>query len=223
MASANQMARQVKASRSLASLKGAAIKMTGDKQLLKNIEKLRDSEVRAALKRGLGKAIRIVAKSVKASVPVRFKAAKQLVGTSFKSISGGGNKDGFTAKAGIGVGKAYSKIAKRKKAKPPPRTGIAGLFDRAKDIARQGLVKLKLAKKKRKSRLKLRRGVGMSGRNIHWWVLGTGPRTSQGGSRGMMPDFLGSAVPSGFRSSQASAAAAISESIAQELAKPRKT
>lgn len=223
MASPKQAARQVKAARSLESLKGAAIKMSGDKQFLKNIEQLKDSAVRAALKRGLGKAVRIVAKSVKASIPVQFKAAKQLVGTSFKAATGGASRDGFIAKAGIGVGKAHNKVAKRKKAKPPPRTGLAGLFDRAKSAARQALVNLKLAKKKRKSRLKLRRGVGMSGRNIHWWVLGTGPRTSRGGNRGRMPAFLSGAVPHGFSSSHPEAIAAIKESIAQELAKPRKT
>jgi len=62
-------------------------------------------------------------------------------------------------------------------------------------------------------------GVGIGARNIHWFILGTGPRTQKktGQDTGSMPAQIPDAVKGGFSSSGASALAAMREEIKKKL------
>ena len=69
-----------------------------------------------------------------------------------------------------------------------------------------------------------RRGVGIGGRNIHWWILGTGSRTvtKTGKNVGSMPALASNVIRSGFSGASGQAAEVIKSEIAIELAKPHR-
>jgi hypothetical protein len=172
-----------RAASTLGGMKGAVFTLTGDESLIKTLAHLRDSVARRAMRKGLTKAMRIVAKGMKAQVPVNLKSMKPAIGSR---LSSGKSRGQFTAKAGAAVGKASKVEAKTKKAK--------------------------------------RRGVGIGGRNIHWWILGTASRTNAktGKSTGAMPAIASQVVKAGFAASQSQASEVIKHEIAVELAKPHK-
>jgi hypothetical protein len=183
--------RQANAVKTLAGLKATTFKLTGDKQLLKALNSVRDSVARNAMKTAITKAARILAKEMKNAVPVQFKAAKVLFGSRMQRATGGM----FAAKAGAGVGNTAKKEAKRGKGK--------------------------------------RKGVGMSGANIHWMVLGTKSRTVKktrmyrngklvevtNWPTGEMPGILKNVVKQGFAAGQSKASALIRDEIRARLAK----
>ena len=164
------------AGKTLGKMRGAVFALTGDKKLMKTLAKVRDSVARKAMRKALGKAVRIIAKGIKAQVPTDLKQMKPLIGTK----TGKTRRESFTAKAGAGVGKGYGKIGKR-----------------------SGNNK---------------QGVGISGSNIHWWVMGTGNRTSSKGPRGIMPPQAKEIVTAGFSASASAAADVIRTDIAATLA-----
>jgi hypothetical protein len=183
--------RQANAVKTLAGLKATTFKLTGDKQLLKALNSVRDSVARNAMKTAITKAARILAKEMKNAVPVQFKAAKVLFGSRMQRATGGM----FAAKAGAGVGNTAKKEAKRGKGK--------------------------------------RKGVGMSGANIHWMVLGTKSRTVKktrmyrngklvevtNWPTGEMPGILKNVVKQGFAAGQPKASKVIRDEIRAKLAK----
>ena len=171
-----------KALASLAKMKGAVFTLTGDKRLIKNLTKVRDSVARKAMRKALGKAVRLIVKGMKAAVPADLKGMKTAIGGSVGKAKSGDAKGQFTAKAGAAVGKAAKKVGKR--------SGSG-------------------------------KGVGISGRNIHWWILGTAQRTvrNTGKNVGAMPPQAPEVVKQGFASASGPAAAVIKSTIAAELAK----
>jgi hypothetical protein len=173
-----------KAKITLAGMKGTVLNLTGDKQLIRNLNGIRDSVARRAIKKGLTKAVRLAAKAMKAAVPVNLKGMKPAIAGRIGVTK---RKGLFFAKAGAAVGKAFKKEAKT------PKSGK-------------------------------RKGVGIGGRNVHWWILGTGPRTVEktGKYVGAMPAMAPDVIKQGFAASSGQAAAAIKSEIAAELAKPRK-
>jgi hypothetical protein len=73
--------------------------------------------------------------------------------------------------------------------------------------------KAEAKKRKRKG------SVGISGRNIHWFVLGTGMRTRKsGGSTGRMPRLLENIVKNGFQSAEGRMMAVVRDEVNKRLA-----
>lgn len=165
-------------------MRETALKMTGDVKLLALLSIMTEKAQRKALKSGLGKAARTFAKYTKRAVPVRYKAARQLIGTTV----GKTKKEVFVAKYGFGVGAAYHKIGKR--------TGN-NLTGFGKGVARP-------------------KGVGMAGRNMHWFAIGIKDRKT-----GEMPPILKGAVEQGFNAGKSKAFAQIRESVVQIWAKTK--
>ena len=114
--------------------KFAVMRLTGDGALIKMLDELAPAKARQGARTGLAKAMRLLAKQMKAQVPAGHKKLKPLIG----SRAEGTKKDAFAAKVGGAVGDAYKKTARRGKKK--------------------------------------RSGVGISGRNIHWLMIGTKQR-----------------------------------------------
>ena len=90
-------------------MRETALKLTGDVKLLALLSIMSEKAQRKALKSGLGKAARTFAKETKKAVPVRYKEARKLIGTTV----GKTKKEVFVAKFGFGVGAASYKVAKR--------------------------------------------------------------------------------------------------------------
>lgn len=166
-------------------MRETALKLTGDVKLLALLSIMSEKAQRKALKSGLGKAARTFAKETKKAVPVRYKEARKLIGTTV----GKTKKEVFVAKFGFGVGAAYYKVAKR-----------------------SGNNSGGVAKPK---------GVGMAGRNMHWFAVGTKQRASNKPKRntGEMPPILKGAVEQGFNAGRSKAFAQIRESVVQIWAK----
>jgi hypothetical protein len=164
-------------------MKGVVLALTGDNRLLKTLNKTRDSVARKAMRKGIGKAVRVIAKGIKSHVPVDMKQIKPLIGTKVGKAKVGSEKGLFTAKAGTGVGRTFKKVAKRGE--------VAG------------------AKQK---------GVGISGRNIHWWIMGTGERRSRLRNTGKMPAQAPDIVQQGFSSAAGEAKAVIAREVRAGLA-----
>ena len=183
--------RKANAVRTLVSLKAATFRLTGDKELLRKLNGVRDSIARAAMKTALTKAARLLAKEMKNSVPVQYKAAKVLFSSIMKKEE---KTQLLEAKAGAGVGGGYKKRAKRTKGTQ-------------------------------------KKGVGLSGKNVHWFVLGTksrrvGRTQMYRGKKlvevtswptGEMPGILKDVVKQGFAAGQSKAAALIRDEIRAKL------
>lgn len=183
--------RKANAVKTLVGLKATTFKLTGDKQLLKTLNSVRESVARGAMKTAITKAARLLAKEMKNAVPVPYKGSKVLFGSRMQRVKSGE----FAAKAGAGVGSTAKKKAKRGKGK--------------------------------------QKGVGISGANIHWMVLGTKSRRVgrtmmyRGGKlvdvtnwpTGEMPAILGKVVKQGFAAGQSKASALIRDEIRAKLAK----
>ena len=101
--------RQANAAKSLVGLKAIVFDFTGDKDLVRALQKLRDSVARRIMKPAVGKAIRVIAKEMKNSVPTPYKPMKTL----FASRVSVGSHGVIEAKAGAAVGAASKKKAKR--------------------------------------------------------------------------------------------------------------
>ena len=110
-------AQKVKSAASLGKMKGAALTLTGDQALIDTLNLLRDSVARRAIKKGLVKAMRIIANGMKAQVPANLKDMKRAIGSRI----GKSKKESFTAKAGASVGKAASASSKKR---DPKRKGV---------------------------------------------------------------------------------------------------
>jgi len=101
---------------------GAAI-IQGDKELQRIMKRMRTTSARRTMTAGAGKAAQLLAKKVKATIPTRFKGAKQAIGwrrLKVKEEPGGG------AKIGGRVGRASkASIGKRaEKRKNKNRKGV---------------------------------------------------------------------------------------------------
>ena len=166
-------------------MRETALKLTGDVKLLALLSIMSEKAQRKALKSGLGKAARTFAKETKKAVPVRYKEARKLIGTTV----GKTKKEVFVAKFGLGVGAAYYKVAKRS------GNNLGGVSQP--------------------------KGVGMAGRNMHWFAVGTQQRASHKPKRntGEMPPILKGAVEQGFNAGRSKAFAQIRESVVQIWAK----
>jgi hypothetical protein len=183
--------RKANSVRTLVAMKAATFRLTGDKELLKMLNSVRNSVARAAMRTALSKAARVLAKEMKNSVPVAYKSTKVV----FSSVM---RRDKTTkmieAKAGAGVGEGYKKRAK-------------------------------------KTNGSQQKGVGITGKNVHWYVLGTKSRTVRrtqmyrGGKlvevtnwpTGEMPAILGKVVKQGFAAGQSKASALIRDEIRAKL------
>jgi hypothetical protein len=98
--------------------------------------------------------------------------------------------------------------------------GRIGSGHRGKFTAKAGAAVGKAAKAEPRPRKN--RGVGIGGSNIHWWILGTGQRTSSRGPTGAMPAMAAHVIKAGFSSAAGQAAEVIKSEISAELAKPHK-
>ena len=187
--SANAAKRRAQGKAGLAALSKAALQLTGDKALIRKLQRLPDKVQRKGLKPGMQKATRTIAKGVKAAIPVQYKGAKRMVGNYVKPTRRTGGI--MTAKVGLGVGKQHSVIVQR--------TG-KNLTQGSRGVARPV-------------------GVGMAGKNAHWFAVGTKERQQKttGKSVGKMPDILGGVVARGFDSMSRRAADQIAETIAAVL------
>jgi hypothetical protein len=98
----------------------ASLRLTGDKALIKSLDTIAPAQARKGMRTGLQKAVRILAKQMKAQVPSDKKRLKVLIGSRAEETK----REAFVAKAGAGVGDAYKKVAKRGKNKRG--VGMAG-------------------------------------------------------------------------------------------------
>lgn len=131
-ATAAQIAkRRLQGQASLKALKDATIKLTGSSELIDALNDVTERVQRKALKAGMQRATRAIAKSIKRMVPVQYKQTKKIVGSYVKQT----NKSAMAAKAGLGVGKAHRVIVPRsgnnlrgfsKGVARPTGVGIAG-------------------------------------------------------------------------------------------------
>lgn len=87
----------------------AVMRLTGDKSLVEMLDTVAPAKARQGMRTGLAKAMRLLAKQMKAQVPTDKKRLKVLIA----SRAEGTKKDAFAAKSGAGVGDAYKKVAKR--------------------------------------------------------------------------------------------------------------
>lgn len=166
---------------------------------------LKDFNVAAAnriARSGLGKSVRVVSKAIKAQVPSGMKGVRGAIGYRVGSGKGRGRSSGVThAKAGT-VHTRATKTAGTKTAKV-------------------------MGKKTRFRSARRRPGVGISWNNIHWWIMGTGPRVQKttGRSTGVMPPQK-PIVKAGYAASSAAAITALRdgviEGIQRELTKKHK-
>jgi hypothetical protein len=178
----------------LAALSKAALQLTGDAMLIQRLQRLPDKVQRKGLKPGMQKATRTIAKGIKAAIPVQYKGAKRMVGNYVKPTRKTGGI--MTAKVGLGVGKQHKVVVQR--------TG-KNLTQGSRGVAKPV-------------------GVGMGGKNAHWFAIGTGERQQKttGISVGAMPAVLGGVVERGFNAMSRRAGDQIAETIAAVLAKEGK-
>jgi hypothetical protein len=113
--------RKANAAVSLAGLKATTFQVTGDKELIRSLDKLRDSVARKVMKTAVTKAIRLLAKEMKNAVPAPYKPAKVLFGSLVSVASHGVLK----ARAGSAVGDASKKKARRSKGENKKGVGIS--------------------------------------------------------------------------------------------------
>lgn len=163
--------------------RAAILSLTGDKQLVKQIDKFKDGVGSRVMGAGLKKAARVVVKSIKARVPADLKQIKPLFGSSVGNAKGGSKRGQFQAKAGAAVGKAFKKEAKR--------SGQEG--------AKQ-------------------RGVGISGANIHWWLMGTQDRHTRYGPTGSMPSQAPDIVKEGTEAAKPEVKAVLVKHLTSAIA-----
>ena len=105
------------------------------------------------------------------------------------------------------------------------KKAIGKRFNKAKTGEQRGLVVAKVgagvgadAKSRKVARTK-KGGVGISARNIHWFILGTGKRkTKTGRNRGSMPAILAGCVERGVAKTEGQAFSLMIEVIRQRLA-----
>lgn len=154
--------------------------VTGHKEIDAALRRLKVGAANKMVRPGLAKAVRLVAKEIKAKIPSPYKNAKRAIGGKVDK-KGKGNQ--FRAKAGAAVGMKAEKVAEQAE---------------------------KAGKKSR--------GVGISARNIHWFVLGTGPRVTKSGQQtGTMPAVFPDAVIDGFRAAESQAMQVILETARKGL------
>lgn len=103
-----------------------AIFLTGDKQLDKALAELKESAANKLLRPAVGKALRIIAKSIRQQVPAKYKDAKRAIGSKFGKAK---KKGQVIAKAGSGVGIKFKKIAKQQEKRQfkKKKTGGVGI------------------------------------------------------------------------------------------------
>lgn len=192
--SSNAARRKALGKAGLSALGKSAIQLTGDESLVRRLQRLPDKVQRKGLKPGMQKATRTIAKGIKMAIPVQYKGAKKLVGNYVKPTKRTGGV--MTAKVGLGVGKQHRVIV--------PRTG-RNLTQGSRGVARPT-------------------GVGMAGKNAHWFAIGTKQRRQKttGQNVGKMPDVLGGVVDRGFNAMSRRAGDQIAETISSVLAKEGK-
>ena len=103
----------------------AVMRLTGDKELINMLDAVAPAKARQGARTGLAKAMRILAKQMKAQIPTDKKRLKVLIGSRAEATK----KDAFAAKAGSAVGDAY-------KAKPRRGTKKRGVGMSGKKIGR---------------------------------------------------------------------------------------
>lgn len=156
-------------SRGLTGLLGVAVQVKGDKELRRKLEHIQGpgavKALYAGVRAGLTPLTRALRSAVNASsAPQAVKAAaRKTVGQRFGK---GGKAKQLTAKVGFAVGKKPSKSSKR------------GLTAHERFVYGQGGAKQA-------------RGVGISESNVHWFVLGTGPRKLTQKKAVIPPDEFG--------------------------------
>ena len=95
--------RKLQGQASLKALKDATVNLTGSSELINALSDVADRVQRKALKAGMQRATRAIARSIKRMIPVQYKQTKKIVGSYVKQT----NKSAMAAKAGLGVGKAH--------------------------------------------------------------------------------------------------------------------
>ena len=169
--------------------------VTGDKELDRKLKELAETGAKKAIRAGVGKGIRVIAKAQKQRVPPQYKHLKKLIGSRFgKTKSSKGQAE---AKAGFGVGKKRT----------------------TKDKATGDRIASKLTQSRKLKQGEKRRGVGLSLYNIHWIVLGTNVRRHKksGHPTGKMPPILEKIIPEATASAISSAKQEIADGINKTL------
>lgn len=134
--------------------------LTGIHELDARLKGLELSVANKVSRSALSAGVRVVAKKIKAQIPSRLKGARKAIGGSVRKQKAGPNR-GFTeAKAGAAVGKRKSRQ------------------------------QIEFQEEKGKRKAANKPGVGISSRNIHWYIQGTRARTQRTTGRltGAMPE-----------------------------------
>ncbi|NBW11013.1 MAG: hypothetical protein EBR82_23580 [Caulobacteraceae bacterium] len=178
----------------------AAIRLAGNRQIASNLlggdelifklQTLGPKIEGKTLRAGIRKALRIIVRGIQGEIPGGMSPIRQLVYGTQKAK----RKTLVEAKAGYGVGKTNKIVLPR---------GIIkrDAAERPRD-SKGRLVKGEIAGASR------RRGVGIAGKNIHWFALGT---------QKMAPLISENAVRSGYQKSRAAAGAALENEIFNAL------
>lgn len=98
---------------------GFKAKVKGDKLIDKQFLKVAGRGSRSAAKAGLSKAMTIIARGIRAAIPPKAKSVKKAVGQRHAKGGKRGSLE-FSAKVGLGVGKA----SKSKKERDPDKPGV---------------------------------------------------------------------------------------------------
>lgn len=168
--------------------------LTGHKEVDKVLKNLDVKTANRIARNALGRGTRVFAKHIKKFVPAGQKRMRQAIGWKVGSGKGRGRNNGVTvAKAGAAVSK--------------------------KDASRKGGIVVESYGEFRSPGT----GIGIGARNIHWWLLGTGPRwTKKGQYRGLMPKAKVQFVRLGVASGNSEAHSAIREGTQAQLNKELK-
>lgn len=130
------------------------------------------------------------------------------------------------------VSAALRVLAKSIKAQVPPsnksvRKAINSRFSKTKGGANRGLTEAKVGagvgKQKKPEGRGKRPGVGISGNNVHWWILGTQERQTKAGHlTGAMPAIGLNIVKDGFKAGEAEAESKIIQNLREGIEREAK-
>lgn len=94
----------------------------GEKELMAALAKLGDPKTaKSVVRSGITKGLRVLAKSVKAQIPPKYKAAKRGIGSKFGKPK---TRDNVEARVGVGVGITRKQLAKFKRKDRGKRPGL---------------------------------------------------------------------------------------------------
>lgn len=165
--------------------------LTGNKEIDQILQTMEVGAANKIARPALTKGARILLKAQKVGVPPDKKYIKRALGMRVDA-KGGATKDQPRAKVGAGVGNAAKASKKRETV----------------DLGKGTNTKIRRVS-----------GVGISGRNIHWALLGTESRTTDAGkSTGAMPPQVPGLIKDATTAAMPEVKAAIRDEAKRKLA-----